>query len=668
MLRAYCNLVLGRGSSLFRWSDKQQRYSQTVDDIALSGVSVSCSASLTESFIVTGSTLKKLRIFAEQSASTRSSYAALLALKSCIASALNAVEECTTRSVSAVHTTLQLQCVVAPFRRLLSSLDTLMIASGECTTDESLISVVSDHVHDAAQTEYDLCPVFRSLLARVSAPWLERVAQDVGLASSDGMLRSSSRPRTGEASFVASADQELIQQTAASASLLRDLVPDHILLQDDSHGRPAPHASLSPDRNGSILLPGRAAYHEHELRAQIFSNGPVSRDLVSTTHLATGEGSRNQTRVSQQGVAHDYLEDMSAIMSGAPVTSASTYTDTDELHDGVVALGLVQSQETSLDYERLVADTGISPFGQIRPSVQRQHRMVNGILLRQLLKQHNLRQHLQLQRAFHLFGNAEFVDRLSTALFSSDVQSAERRRGTIPTGQLMGLRLGKTHEERWPPASSELRLTLTGILNETYRGLTPGNVLPLSKTATLPGGLSFSIRELPEHEIDRVLDPNSIYALDFLRLQYTAEVPVNAIITLEILSKYDDIFRFLVKMLRLVHITANLTRQLKDNALSGPVRRFASHANHVVSILMSHVTAMGIDEPWATLMQHVRDLERTLSRADNGDPIGADVTCSMESLRQAHDTCLECIRTRLFLRRRQEKVHLAILTVLTVIL
>ena len=102
---------------------------------------------------------------------------------------------------------------------------------------------------------------------------------------------------------------------------------------------------------------------------------------------------------------------------------------------------------------------------------------------------------------------------------------------TTLTGEVMGLRLGTTHEERWPPASSELQLTLMGILNETYGKAQASQDSRRANEQALPGALSFAIRQLPEAEIDQVLDPNSLYALDFLRLRYTIGAPLDAIMT-----------------------------------------------------------------------------------------------------------------------------------------
>ena len=75
--------------------------------------------------------------------------------------------------------------------------------------------------------------------------------------------------------------------------------------------------------------------------------------------------------------------------------------------------------------------------------------------------------HLGLQRSFHLLGDGVFVSRLTAALFDPEQASTERERGVMRSGTGMGLRLGS--RGTWPPASSELRLALMGILGDCYQ-------------------------------------------------------------------------------------------------------------------------------------------------------------------------------------------------------
>src|SRR6266700_2517773 len=95
-----------------------------------------------------------------------------------------------------------------------------------------------------------------------------------------------------------------------------------------------------------------------------------------------------------------------------------------------------------------------------------QAHLVNATTLRLFLRSHQLRTHISLQRQYHLLGDGVFVSSLSSALFSPELETAERRKGTVRSGVHMGLKLGS--RTAWPPASSELRLALMGVLSESY--------------------------------------------------------------------------------------------------------------------------------------------------------------------------------------------------------
>ena len=111
------------------------------------------------------------------------------------------------------------------------------------------------------------------------------------------------------------------------------------------------------------------------------------------------------------------------------------------------------------------------PLLSFNPIIAAQGRIVNGTCMRMFFNSHKLRDHLSLQRSFHLLGNGVFSSRLSHALFDPELESAERHRGVARSGGIMGLRLGG--RDTWPPASSELRLALMGVLTGAMLRLSP---------------------------------------------------------------------------------------------------------------------------------------------------------------------------------------------------
>ena len=310
----------------------------------------------------------------------------------------------------------------------------------------------------------------------------------------------------------------------------------------------------------------------------------------------------------------------------------------------------------------------VDPLAALRPMIQGHARRINHAVLSYVFETYKLRHHLHLHKTFHLFGNGNFVTRLSTALFSDDVQTAERKRGTVLTAQTMGLRLGSREEQRWPPASSELRLTLMGVLNETYSSKD-------AHTSTeLPGGLSFAIRELSDEEIDKVMDTTSIHALDFLRLQYTPPAPLATIFTPDIIHKYDSIFRTLLMLARMLHTTSHLAGHCykrKGTLFSGTrtVSRFAWQARHLVTVLTSHFTDVVIGSAWNHFSADLDEIDPTQTTQLRQSRSQKDSSNSgVDDIAMLHEACLEDIRAKMFLRRKHEKVRQCVESIFDVIL
>ena len=314
-------------------------------------------------------------------------------------------------------------------------------------------------------------------------------------------------------------------------------------------------------------------------------------------------------------------------------------------------------------------DLAFNPLEKLRSPMRAQNRNVNKALIRYLFRNCRLRQHVDLLRQYYFLGNGDFAFRLTTALFSAETQTAERKRGIIPTGEIVGLRLDAQAGQRWPPASSELRLALMGVLMETYRSESYGQKKPAAGQE-LPGGLSFSIRELPEDEIERVLDIDSIYALDFLRLQYIPTPPLDIVFNPSALQVYDNGFRYLLRLLRAQHVTTRLSegiavraggQQDRKDVNFVARRQFAIEAQHCISVLMSHAMEVCISTPWQIFAASLATIEMESESEDGLN----DRFTSMDGLRRIHDTCLQSIRSLLFLRRKQEKLRIAVEDVLT---
>jgi hypothetical protein len=298
-----------------------------------------------------------------------------------------------------------------------------------------------------------------------------------------------------------------------------------------------------------------------------------------------------------------------------------------------------------------------------RPLITAQAKLVNAATVRLFFRSHQLRLHLSLQRQYHLLGDGVFSSLLATALFDPDRESAERHKGRMRSGVHMGLQLGS--RTSWPPASSELRLALRGVLSESYYSSalfqstqvegnvsSPSTHLNNRDNDELPGQLNFAIRNLTEAEQEKVMDPDALHALDFLRLQYVAPTPLNLVVTTTALEKYDYIFKFLLRLLRMLFVVSHLPRDYSDIES----RQFRLEAYHFVVTLTNYVFQTGIAEHWNDFDTFVKTVETRLNEEDAAGELGVRVTEGVASLRDAHEKCLDGILFALLLRKRQRKI------------
>ena len=670
MLRALCNLAVGRGSVFFQWDGQKACFIRTLNDVSISGYSSTACDSLLQLLMDFATRLRVLRASCTEARSRRMALPCAVAFHGCMNGALDSVEEHITQHMGHMRSALRLQALVERPVKILAVLSELSQIVERASTDEDIISMISDCVHRILSADNSLAGVLRAILRRTSAPWLEKLALDVGLiqdhskvaedaaqeedqpaevqlnVSFNGAQEDSQAPST----LLMDGDRDLIRDTKASLRILRQRLSAqrtsnehaqrlyHTALQTDNREEPAgnpTHAMAMANANPMVVdksLP----------ESQAWANEEIQTGFLALTHQQMSARPRDMTDSS------DRLKSAVEVYCSAP---------------------------SQLEMLSSALTLDINPLDRIRPALLAQHDHLSHTLLTHLFRQ-NLMHHLELQHAFHCLASGEFVSRLSTALFSTDTQSAERKRGTVPTGQTMGLRLGaltgtsEDKEQRWPPASSELRLALADVLVESYASEYPSRLSSSEgkSKSLLPGDLSFSIRELPDPEIERVMDPNSIYALDFLRLQYTAPAPLDAVLTPQSMQVYDDVFRFLMKVVRVLHVTSTLRRNISSRRDVGgegetedrDAERFAQLAHSFITTFFSHLISLGIASPWRAFMHSLKRAEENLLQREQAIGIAA--------LRKMHMACLETIRSRLFLRRKQEKIRLAIENALSAVL
>jgi hypothetical protein len=655
MVRALTNLALGRSSNFFQWDTTKASFVRTLPDVPIAGLSQEISTSIIGNVSKLGSAYRTLGIFTNQ-IQYGFSCPALIAFRSCISDILDRVERQILRSGESCRSLLQLQRLIERPSSLMQVILELQQSIDGCRSDEQVISALSARVEHLVRTAGCFAKLVQEILRRISAPWLERLRAELGLchdgaimaqdgtsvavnASLDDSAHNISGSRELPA-FVTDEDRNLINETRSTIQALRQHIPDYPSC-DPGHTDTSHAQSVTEIDHGTLLCP----------------------QATPTTSTSSGEYLAWADDEEQQNL----LASTEARISQALTMDAPL----DEL-DGALADAL-EKEIPSDSSGPVVYDLAFNPLRKLRPSILAHQAHINRKLLRYVFNDLNVQHHLELQRQYHMMGNGDFTSRLANALFSVETQSAERRRGVVPTSDPMGFRLGAKTEQRWPPASSELRLTLAGVVSETYHESTSRRSATVKE---LPGGMSFSIRELSDAEIDRVMDAGSVYALDFLRLQYTPPPCLDVILSSSSLQTYDNVFRFLLRLLRVLHVATSLKHEfLLRRSTRGELRPgstslgFACKAHQFISVLMSHVMDVGVEEPWRLLQSSLDGVQQMLDSDDEKTSHAKHCALvGLESVRQLHDQCLDRIRSRLFLRRKQEKLRFGIESVLSSIL
>ncbi|KAK2464330.1 hypothetical protein APHAL10511_003787 [Amanita phalloides] len=182
----------------------------------------------------------------------------------------------------------------------------------------------------------------------------------------------------------------------------------------------------------------------------------------------------------------------------------------------------------------------------------------------------NLRAHLELLRSFLLVSYPAFESRLAAALFSDaeeyeldmkqngmSLHSLRRRRknNLIPGTQTwaVGLAAALSVSDDWPPVDADLGFFLRTVIVDSVG--TDNKEASADRDKVWEEAeyrLGFAIRDLPVGP-SKWSDRLSIEALDFLYMDYKPPHALEVLITPDILSKYQRIFAFILRLMRVTH-------------------------------------------------------------------------------------------------------------------
>ena len=753
----YCacllNLALGRSSVLFSWDATRKSFIKTAPHLRVSGLSLEAIHGIDVVCLDCANAIKRLQAFTGTIYSVSSeSNPTRVALAGVVDQLVLVIQsELSTRGREA-RSLIQLQAVVRPAQTVLIYFQQLVEKLASERSEEAMLSRL---FHEAQSAEYRnglLRDAVCEVLRLVSKPWTDFVEEWIGLKveGSLGMTkRSPSRgfvkvgdhmwiddqgfeleetdfflDEDGMPSFVPSDIAQAMFETGRNLRFLREHHSEHPLAKHKTVASAKPPGLAWQFDWDAIkeLEVSVNRYQDAVLRA-IRNNGidGLETEPETSRHPLSSEPNKYELTIfgkTEDQIAASILDSMNRLNQALIKSPEHSHHSQNirSQHAAEDGLGKLLRDRLYRDRSLDTADSsseGFSPHWSLvpllsfGPVIAAQSRLVNHECMKLLFTAHNLRVHVDLLRQYFLLSNGLLCSRLSHALFDPDMETAERQTGValgVGTGGgnagVMGLRLGG--RDTWPPASSELRLALMGVLSDSYQAPSSrarysprshgntnssatSNRAATTTTTTspyyqkgspvvspdLPGDLSFAVRELSAEEIDRCMDPDGLEALDFLRLAYKPPAALRPIMTPVVLTKYDRIFRHLLRVLRMLYVVTQLVRDVQLSSSMEPLdnasTRFCAEARHFVGQMAAYFFETGIAAPWKRFELLLDGVEGQVlgyddDSDDEGDPTKEKVagastsTSSPDTVRESLERVLDEILLALLLRKRQAPV------------
>ena len=673
-------LGLGRESLLFQYDLAKRSFRPADERFRMSGCSSESFGSLVATFIDHGNNMRSLHSFVDGIARSRKKSCVFVALADAINTVVSTVEAQLVRPMSFVKSILQLQALLQKPAVLLSWLSDLTKLINKAESDADFLSLLFDHVQEIECSATSHQEVAYGILAHAAKPWFESVDAWLGLRIDHTFVPSLSRPfhvlaregkfwqESGEGIeresrshdsmpiFINEEVAETIFEGRQSLRLLEAHEIDNPLTQPwNTSALEPPNLEWHFSWNDIERVQNRAKEYETNLLEALknFDNSAVTVEVNEET---LPQFLREPAEFGGREKFATLLADMEK-----PLRS-NCLDDTSKISTSVSRL-LENTFNGNVNFSAL--PLSVLSTLSLQPILSAQFRLLSRSTLRLLFRNHSLRSHLRLLHRYTLYSHGPFLTRVSHALFSPLLSSSSRKSGQPRLG-ISGLNLGA--RDAWPPASSELRLALMGILTESYladlaadgRGTEVGKG-EIKGRGELPGGLSFAIRgDMSEGELKKCMDPDGLEALDFLKMQYKPPAPLDLVISEECLDRYDRLSRLRLRGARMLFVVQHFLHcndmpkaKMNVKGMSREVlsaTRFRIDATHFVTTVCAYFSA-SIQDNWASFERKLDSVEAKLDCYE----VGMDIE-GLHRLQVLHEEVLDRILAECLLRRRQQQV------------
>ncbi|KAJ5937969.1 hypothetical protein N7454_004311 [Penicillium verhagenii] len=669
-VQSLLRLGLGWSSPLFRYNHRTKKFDKYLSDVRVSGVSQPVTDSVIADVLRCGTNMQYARTFAGNLHIKSKDLASVFALRDAIAVSIYHLERQIIGHSDNVVSLLQASTLFNRCGDLIEALTDIVRAVEKANSDAQVISITMDHAAFFAQKYGWMENLVQEIVVRVTEPWLAFIEGWIGLRPEESSLNEliingktfleverhddPTKFKTGRSrieylyrqehmpSFIPVDQAQLIFESGRSLRLLKKSHPHHPIARHDVLARSGHlHLHCATTWIEIEQIQKKAQDYEAKLRAEIlrYHRG----ELTETTFF---EPSAQDVEIDNDEIVGNTFElfDIDDKKHVSDVAMDQTSLSNDRVSDMLQkARGELGSSDAGTRFGPELASELYLSFA---PVIATQAQLIDFSCLHHMFKEHKVRHHLNLQWRFQLLGDGSFTSRLSNSLFDPEMDSGERKAGKVRGGVHTGLRLGS--RDTWPPASSELRLVLIGILGDCYFSETDTG--QPQRDNELPGGLNFAIRGLSGDEIDRCKDPNTIEALDFLRLQYKAPETLETLITPRSLGKYDRLFKHLLRLLRMVSVVKGLFRDSTFRDTRNIFQKFRFDAQHFVLAVSDYFFHVGIGSIWSRFQSTLDKIERCLDRGDIDGTLEA--AHSVPRLRDLHEDILDQMLFAFFLSKR----------------
>jgi hypothetical protein len=629
-LESLFDLAMGRESQYFQWNAEHHEFVASTEHVIMSGFSPHLMEHVTESIISMGSAMRTLVHGAHLNEPNSRRSKARMAFRATVESVATAIQEYLQPQPTSVSSLLLLQGLLEIPMSLVRCLSQLHQEVARYRDDVDVVAMLMKRL-EPLTVEY---PRFHKILQLVTASTTDPLFSTI---TSELILSAASTRESPDPPSVQAINEWATILPSSLVALLKETHQSLCLAMEHSKltglgQSPTLFASLKPTTlfSWEAILAQQKVIEAYE---QTFIAVIVRGEAQDLKHISfeegCGESSASSTTPMQfEQIDFNRVQNLSCVTKDDPIRVATFECLTQDTGPG---------PSFTVPCEEALAATFI-------PIVSAQHRLLSFSLLKALVGSCDVSSHLKMLNNFHLFGNGPFAASVSGALFDSSMSSGEGRRRD---GNTTGLRL--QDRDTWPPASSELRLVLMGILSEHMGGI----------KQELQDAISFSLRDLPEDELEKCRDVNSIHALDFLRIQYRpSNSLLEAVISQSCLDKYDRIFKYLLRLLRVKSVAQSLQAEvsLRNGVRLAPRERlFRLTIQQFVITLADYSQNTAVPCAWAPLEARLSEIQTTLDTHDYDGTLA--VGRSLQYLETVHSDALEAMLRALLLKERHAKAR-----------